>query len=92
MHACPTTVPGRSICNGEGKNRKLEKGEIFLLSRGTNVPQSSSGNMPGKEGNIIVKFVKILAAVAVATAALSLGACASKPKPAPAPSSVGLHK
>ena len=63
-----------------------------ILSDRRDVPQSDSGNMPGKEGNIIVKFVKILAAVAVATAALSLGACASKPKPAPAPSSVGLHK
>ena len=74
---------------------KVAHGNIsltFLLSSGGDVPKFASGNMPGKEGNIIVKFVKILAAVAVATAALSLGACASKPKPAPAPSSVGLHK
>jgi hypothetical protein len=63
-----------------------------MLSHREDVTQSLPGNMPGKEGKLIVKFVKILAAVAIATAALSLGACASKAKPAPAPSSVGLHK
>jgi hypothetical protein len=63
-----------------------------ILSGDADMPKSGTGSMPGKEGNIIVKFVKILAAVAVATAALSLGACASKPTPAPAPSSVGLQK
>ena len=56
------------------------------------VRESAQGNMPGKEGKLIVKFVKIATALAIAAAALSLSACASKPKPAPAPSSVGMSK
>lgn len=45
-----------------------------------------------KEGENIVKFVKIVAALALAAAALSLGACASKSQPAPPPASVGYSK
>ena len=63
-----------------------------MLSPCGDVTHSPSGNMPGKEGKHIVKFIKIAAVAAVAAAALSLGACASKPAPAPAPSSVGMSK
>jgi hypothetical protein len=45
-----------------------------------------------KGGEIIVKFVKIVATVAFAAVALSLGACASKSQPAPPPASIGTSK
>jgi hypothetical protein len=38
-------------------------------------------------GKLIMKFIKIVAALAIAAGAFSLGACASKPAPVtPAPS------
>jgi hypothetical protein len=75
----------------QAKGEAQKRANFLVVARGgyATVP---IGNMPGKEGKIIVNFVKIVAVVAVATAALSLGACASKPKPAPAPSSVGMSK
>jgi hypothetical protein len=46
-----------------------------------------------KGGEILVKFIKVFAALAIAAACLSLGACAkSQAAPPPPPPTVGMSK